>query len=245
MPPIQVHIDDPITPKKEAEAPVQQSPYPAARPGAPAVPAPTPYVPNPQSQPQPTRTTPATSNHGPPPPQPGAVPVAPASQQQQQIPMTAPPSNLPSPPKAGERPPPTTTMPAQMGVPPPTQQANVRGTSAYSPPERAGGPTTVNFGAAPQPIPAAASHPPGYQQDTNAQEMSSAARASLDAQERKDGMGGFGGNFGGGSSSGGGGLGGGDGAGDMWTAVKGWVGKAGETLAETEREVWRRIGNNN
>ena len=89
----------------------------------------------------------------------------------------------------------------------------------------------MNFGAAPQPIPAAAAHPPGYQQNLQAQEMSSAQRASLDAQERRNDGAGFGGFGGGGENS----------SGEMWNAVKGWMGKAGETLAETEKEVWKRI----
>ncbi|TKA80974.1 hypothetical protein B0A55_02381 [Friedmanniomyces simplex] len=98
MPPIPVHIDDPITPAKPqgvtpqtaANEPVVPSPatnvatttaaaqtpgYPAARPGAAVAPAQTPYIPSPQ--PSATRTTQSVQNENrpPPPPQPGAVPV--------------------------------------------------------------------------------------------------------------------------------------------------------------------------
>jgi len=95
--------------------PSSTSSYPAARPGAPAMPAPSStaqrYVPT-----QPTRTT-KVEDEGPLPPQPGAVPAPPISMR----------SNLPPPPKAGEKfkpPPPQTAMrqpyPAQMSIPPPT-----------------------------------------------------------------------------------------------------------------------------
>lgn len=256
MPPIKVHIDDPITPKKgdavtpqtansaneqnavnatTTTAPQQNSPsYPPARPGAAAVPAATPYVPSPQQQPTPTRTTASSNNYGPPPPQPGAVPTPLG----QQAPMTTSPS-IPPPPKAGEVPQaPPTTMPPQMGIPPPSNNyAPTKGT-IYSPAESTG-PTTLNFGAVPAPAPiTAGSHPPGYQQNTNAQEMTSAARASLDATERKESN--FGTNLGTNFS-----LGGGDStnetAGNVWNAVKGWATTAGKSLAETEKEVWKRI----
>lgn len=106
----------------------------------------------------------------------------------------------------------------------------------YSPAERTGvtGPSTVNFGAVPVPAPIqAGSHPPGYQQNLNAQEMSSAARASLDASERNEGLGQGLGLSGGDASN--------DTAGNVWNAVKGWATAAGNTLAETEKEVWKRI----
>ncbi|KAF2160510.1 hypothetical protein M409DRAFT_29131 [Zasmidium cellare ATCC 36951] len=250
MPPIKVHIDDRITPKKgdavtpqtsdtsnpqnavNATTTAQQNPpYPPAQPGAAAVPAATPYVPNPQPQPTPTRTSASTNNYGPPAPQPGAVPVPPG----QQAPVTA---AIPPPPKAGETPQraqaPPTTMPPQMGVPPPQSNYTPTKGTMYSPPETTG-PTTLNFGAVPAPAPiTAGSHPPGYQQNTNAQEMTSAARASLDAEERRGSN--FGTNFG---------LGGGDStndtAGNVWNAVKGWATTAGKSLAETEKEVWKRI----
>lgn len=234
MPPIPVHIDDPITPSKPAgvtprteptrttntdagvtTAP-NTSPYPAAQPGAAAVPAPTPFA-----QPQPTRTTqPATSNDGPPPPQPGAVPVHPSAT-----------SSIPPPPRAGE-------MPSQMNIPTPSQNlAPTHSTSTATSAASGQGPTTLNFGPVGGTVPTASSaHPSGYQQNVFAQEMSPAQRASLDAQEAEDRRGSFleglGGSAGGGEKGG---------EGDMWSQVKGWVGAAGSKAAEIEGEVWRRV----
>ncbi|KAK1059073.1 hypothetical protein LTR33_013237, partial [Friedmanniomyces endolithicus] len=120
MPPIPVHIDDPITPTRPqgitpqtaalepvipspatnvatttTAAAAQPSGYPAARPAA-AIPAPTPYIPIPQAPA--TRTTSTLQNENrPPPAQPGAVPVPFQQQQQQQAS-----SGLPPPPRAGE-----------------------------------------------------------------------------------------------------------------------------------------------
>ena len=145
--------------------------------------------------------------------------------------MTA---TLPPPPKAGE-PMPAITMPAQMSVPPPQQNYTpTHSTSTYSPPERAGGPTTINFGAVPAPTQTSVgSHPPGYHQNLNAQEMSSAQRASLDAEESR---GSFAHNLelGGDSSN--------DlSAGSVWNTMKSYATFAGNKLAETEKEVWKRI----
>ena len=266
MPPIPVHLDDPIvaqkpdgtTPQTEPP-PTQTQPdapttttattpqaYPAARPGAAAVPAPTGYVPNPP--PQPTRTTQAIQD-GPPAPQPGAVPV-PSMQQ-----VTA--STLPPPPKAGEAakareagatqfP---TQMPPQMSIPAPGMN--------YAPTHSTSTATTVNLGpvapAAPTGVPTAPYQPPeGYRQDTNAQEMSAAQRSSLEEQQRRESVfanvsvGGGGGATGTGTGIGIGGAGGaaegvGAQAAQAWSAVKGVLGTAGEKLAEVEGDVWRRI----
>ncbi|KAK0928547.1 hypothetical protein LTR29_017392 [Friedmanniomyces endolithicus] len=124
MPPIPVHIDDPITPTRPqgvtpqtaglppvvpspainvatttTAAAAQPSGHPAARPAA-AIPAPTPYIPIPQAPA--TRTTSTLQNENrPPPPQSGAVPV-PFHQQQQQQQQQQTPSGLPPPPRAGE-----------------------------------------------------------------------------------------------------------------------------------------------
>ncbi|CZT22799.1 uncharacterized protein RCC_08505 [Ramularia collo-cygni] len=245
MPPVPVFIDEPITPQKpkgitpQTAAPIStdesanastttaQAPYPAARPGQ-GPPAPTPYAPQPQALPQPSRTTAAAYDNGPPPPQPGAVPVAPSQQASSTLPST-----LPPPPKAGEVAP-TTTMPPQMGIPAPQQNyAPVYGTSSATTTPQRPGPTTLNFGAAPAPQIQAGSHPPGYQQNVMAQEMSSTARASLEQQDQRrpsivPNL-----NIGGDSAN--------DTAGNMWNAVKGWASAAGSTIAETEKEVWKRI----
>ncbi|KAK4548586.1 hypothetical protein LTR36_009496 [Oleoguttula mirabilis] len=257
MPPIPVHIDDPITPQKAqgvtpqtsnlsaaassasdatTTTPNQQVSYPAARPGQPAVPAPTPYIPRPQ--PQVTRTTPPSlGENGPPPPQPGVVPMPPS----QQVTMTAT-STLPPPPKAGESLQQTsfTSTLNQMHIPPPQQNyAPTHSTTTATPatPRRSGGPTTLNLGPVIS-TPASAEHPPGYQQNVYAQEMSPAQRASLDQETRREsiaaqlGLVGETDGLGGGS----------DGkAGDMWNAAKGWLSTAGAKLVETEEQVWKRI----
>jgi hypothetical protein len=247
MPPIPVHIDDPITPQKATgttpqtaqgeqwqasaqaatTATTTQPSYPPARPGQAAVPAPTPYIP-----PQPTRTTQVAQN-GPPLPQPGAVPIPPTQQ-------TA--SPLPPPPKPGEaakaREASTTQPPPQMGIPAPvTNYAPTHSTSTIPPPP---GPRTLNLGpvtanAAPSP----AARPEGYVQNAHAQEMSAAQRSSLEEQERRESVFsgvGLGGNAGGSAE---GGV--GETAASAWTAVKGFMGTAGEKLAGAEEEVWRRL----
>ncbi|KAM3415748.1 hypothetical protein BST61_g9259 [Cercospora zeina] len=261
MPPVPVHIDAPITPQKPANAATgasktqQQQPpsYLPAQPGAPAVPAPTGAVHTPNRyQPQPTRTTDSTSNHGPPPPQPGAVPVPPSQQQ------TAPVTSLPPPPKAGEAAkfleqhqqqqqssPAITTMPPQMAMPAPEQNYAPTHTTNTQTPTRAGegnsGPTTLNFGAV-TPIAggiAPPSHPPGYQQNTMAQEMSSAARASLDAEEQRQGsFTGVGGVLGGGAGNASAGA---AGDGSMWDTVKGYANSLSQSAIEAEKKVWESI----
>ncbi|KAI6873857.1 hypothetical protein KC338_g1430 [Hortaea werneckii] len=299
MPPVQLHLDDPVAPQHPqgvtpqtaaadtasatapannpaTTTPASTSTYPSAQPGQAAGPAPTPYAPPPISQPPPTRTSQDSQNGSPPPPQPGAASI--------------PPSTLPPPPKAGESP--IATAPAkpqgsaftgalnQMHIPPPPQTnlASTHSTTAgvpatgYVPPSgSSGGPTTLNLGPVPAATAAAAGpqdgpaggrrsseHPPGYQQNVYAQEMTPAQRASLEGEQRRDGFaaqlgGAFGGNGGardGGLGGGmvGAGLGGGNaGAGvggegeGVWGTAKSWLGAAGSKLAETEEEVWRRI----
>lgn len=250
MPPIPVHIDDPITPQRAQQGAPQASTtqeqrtptHPAAQPGAAVGPAPTPYTPNTRYTPQATRTEALSSNDDPPAPQPGAVPVPPS----QQAPMTAT-STIPPPPKAGEaaaqRTAPVTTTappppppPPEMAVPSPQQNyAPTHSTYAVPAPSQSSGPTTtINFGAAPAPAPAPASHPPGYQQNTHAQELNAAARANLDQQERRDsnsiapalGLGGDSTN---------------EAVGNVWNAVKGWGTKVGETLIETDKKFWETV----
>lgn len=217
MPPIPVHIDAPITPKKATGATPQtqrapanasdgdnpatttstaQQAYTPARPGAAAGPAPTSYVPAPHQTP--TRTSGLDQNDGPPAPQPGAVPAPPSSQYTPSRGVGS--SVLPPPPKAGEasqQPPPT--HPATQ-LPPPQQNyapthSTTTATTASSP-QRAG-PTTLNMGpaaspAAGAPAPgsqflAAGTGPPGYTQNAYAQELNSAQRASLDGEAKRGG----------------------------------------------------------
>lgn len=86
-------------------------------------------------------------------------------------------------------------------------------------------------------------HPAGYQQNVYAQELNPAQRASLEQETRREGVMGFGGGEGFGGVGGGGG--GSEGArgeeGSMWNTAKSWLGVAGNKLAETEEEVWKRI----
>ncbi|GAB1726632.1 hypothetical protein NU195Hw_g8325t1 [Hortaea werneckii] len=280
MPPVQLHLDDPVAPQHPqgvtpqtaaadtasatapannpaTTTPASASTYPSAQPGQAAGPAATPYAPPPISQPPPTRTSQNPQDGSPPPPQPGAAPV--------------PPSALPPPPKAGESP--VATAPAkpqgsaftgalnQMHIPPPPQTnlASTHSTTAAIPGTgyvplggSSGGPTTLNLG----PVPAAAAtatsqagsaggrrsseHPPGYQQNVYAQEMTPAQRASLEGEQRREGFAAqLGGGLGGGGNGGDGGV-GGEGEG-VWGTAKSWLGAAGSKLAETEEEVWRRI----
>jgi hypothetical protein len=72
-----------------------------------------------------------------------------------------------------------------------------------------------------------------------AQEMSSAARASLDQQQEEQRRPSMVPNLN--LNLGGAGDGANDTAGNMWNAVKGWASAAGNSLAETEKEVWKRI----
>jgi hypothetical protein len=91
----------------------------------------------------------------------------------------------------------------------------------------------MNFGAAPAPQIQAGSGPPGYQQNVHAQELTPAARASLEQEEQRRPS--LAANLGlGGDSTN-------DTAGNVWNTVKGWANAAGTTLAETEKEVWKRI----
>jgi hypothetical protein len=117
-----------------------------------------------------------------------------------------------------------------MGIPPPQQNYTpTHSTSAHAPstasyPQQ----TTLNLGPLSSP-------PAGYHQNSYAQEISSAQRASLEQHEQREGYApGLG--LGAGSSSAGN-----DTAGNVWNAVKGWANVAGTKLAETEEEVWKRI----
>ncbi|KAK0272933.1 hypothetical protein LTR91_001306 [Friedmanniomyces endolithicus] len=308
MPPIPVHIDDPITPTRPqgitpqtaahehvvpspatyvatttTAAAARQSGYPAARPAV-AVPAPTPYIPIPQTAA--TRTTSSLQNENiPPPPQPGAVPV-PFQQPQQQAS-----SGLPPPPRAGETaktrqgsaftgalnnmytpPPPAAAQHLQQNYAP-THSTSTTAASLPTTPQRAG-PTTLNYGPVASPLAGSGYRDTGpdtrrvsaeeqgggrggYVQNVYAQEMSSAQRASLEEEVRREsfvdklGLGGVvGGGAGhsvGGGSGGFGGTGregeerGGEGLNGAWDAARGWFGKAASSIAEGEQEVWRRI----
>ena len=228
MPPIPLHIDDPITPQKQAPTPTTPAPssqfplpasvsatttsassattaYPAARPGPAAIPSPTPFAP-----PPPSRTTqPPLDPHAPPSPQPGAVPL--------------PPTHLPT--AAARRAIGDVRTPHQMDIPSPTQNYTPSHSTLPMPPQQQQQP--------PPPMPTALrpgppSSPPAYHQNAYAQDLSAAPRSQLvQPQESRAGAA-FGGS--------------GDGdEGGMWGAVRGWVSATGKVLAQTEESVWKRI----
>jgi hypothetical protein len=172
---------------------------------------------------QPTPTT-KTDDDGPPAPQPGAVPT----------PLSK--SNVPPPPKAGEtyHPPAPTSIsqpyPPQMSIPPPTSaygaqpptsstSTSTTGSSAYPAPFQ-----NVDYGAPRRSL----EHPPGYQQNSYASELSSDQRRAQDAANNS--AGGYGGSEKGGIDTEG-----------MWNTASKWVTAAGNKLSETEQEIWRRI----
>lgn len=126
-----------------------------------------------------------------------------------------------------------------MHLPPPQQNyAPTHSTVTAAPTRRSGGPTTLNLGPVTS-TPATAEHPPGYQQNVYAQEMSPAQRASLDQETRRESIAAQLGLTGGEND----GLGGSNEgkAGEMWNAAKGWLSTAGAKLVETEEQVWKRI----
>lgn len=257
MPPIPINIDEPITPSKsQGVTPQTAQPdptkttsanagvitaaaagpppaYPKAQPAAPPIPGATPFA-----QPTPTRTTQTSQDAGPPPPQPGAVPT----------PSAQPSSTLPPPPRAGQGSAFTDTLNAMHAPPPQINLAPTHSTDPSTPTRQYQPATTVNLGPVNPPPSVSASHPAGYVQNTFAQEMSPAQRASLDQQEAADRRGSmFAGLPGGpsGSASGSGGRVMGEDAsqtaGNVWNAVKGWASAAGNKVAEAEAAAWKKI----
>ncbi|KAK2630250.1 hypothetical protein QTJ16_001070 [Diplocarpon rosae] len=199
--------------------------YPPARPGAPAIPAPTAdaqhYAPL-----QPTPTS-KTEDKGPPAPQPGALP----------IPKTV----VPPPPKAGEpyQPQPTTapaqqTYPPQMAFIPPIVSSGYQPTkSSTSIGNAASGPYPVSLPqAADDPRRGSLEHPPGYHQNVYASELTSDQRRAQEAEEANNSSG-----FGIPDSGGAGGF---DSEG-VWNTAKKWAQQAGDKISATERDVWRKI----
>ncbi|KAH8902542.1 hypothetical protein BR93DRAFT_972607 [Coniochaeta sp. PMI_546] len=240
MPPIPIYTKSPInaakadgvTPQTAAESEKvgpqpattaaasteEQRGYPAAQPGAvPSLPAVTAAPSSRQYTPlQPTPTS-SSDYHGPPPPQPGAVPTAPGATARTAA-SGPPPATVTEPPRLpGHGQPATSTYPHQMSIPAPTVPQAQRGTStAFAVPYSAGQADTA--------------HPPGYQQDINADQFTSSQREGQYAATH--------------SSSGWGA--GNPGADDeseegVWNAARKWAQAAGDKLSAAENEVWRRI----
>ncbi|KAH6687267.1 hypothetical protein F5X68DRAFT_261480 [Plectosphaerella plurivora] len=234
MPPIPIYTSSPInatkasgiTPKTAEPEPKSSIPTASATAAptptktaayAPAMPGATPSLPfqtpTSHASSHPPAPTGRPGDSGPPPPQPGAVPSLPGA-------------SLPPPPKAGETytppqttpAPPTMTMPPQMAMPPPgNSYTPYQGTSSTS--------TTFHQPAAAQPTflggggGSNLSHPPGYQQNANADQFTSQQRhqASMAEGHTYDGEEG------------------------VWDQAKKWATGVGGSLAAAESEVWKRI----
>ncbi|OIW32974.1 hypothetical protein CONLIGDRAFT_160118 [Coniochaeta ligniaria NRRL 30616] len=234
MPPIPIYTKSPINAAKAdgatpqtAAAPEKAEPqpatttatstqeqggYPAAQPGAvPSLPAVTAAPPSQQYVPlQPTPTS-SLGYQGPPPPQPGAMPVAPRATAQAAA-SGPPPATVTEPPRLpGQGPPVTATYPHQMSIPAPTVPQAQRGTSTAF---------VVPFSAAQADM----GHPPGYQQNVNADQFTSSQREGQytathssyqqASDESEEGV---------------------------WNAARKWAQAAGDKLSAAENEVWRRI----
>ncbi|KAM0482303.1 hypothetical protein ACHAPX_002819 [Trichoderma viride] len=229
--PVQVFTSSPITATKATEiTPKTQQPegdgsqarpppptttlgtptaYPPAQPGArPSLPIQT-GAPQPTSTYMPSSTQEASSN--PPPPQPGAVPSPPGGK-----------SHLPPPPKAGE------TLQQAQTVPMPPQMSYQLPTSAV--PTQGGSSTSTSTAYSPsEPHPTLIqtsepdfSHPPGYQQNTNAADFSRDQREAYNASLNQE------------SSLA-------HEAESVWNTAKKWAAAAGDSIATAENEVWKRI----
>lgn len=201
------------------------SSYPSAQPGS-RPPAPTGISQN-YAPLQPTPTT-NFQAEGPPAPQPGAFPT---------------PSNksiIPPPPKIGEKynPPPgpeasaaPTYLPPQMSMPAPTAAIG-----SHLPPTSS---TTTSTSSYPVSLPSndygqgrrSLEHPPGYQQNTNAAEMSADQRRAQESQSNTTNFGVLGSN----PSSGG------FEEESMWNTAKTWAAQAGGKIQAVEAEVWKKI----
>lgn len=256
MPPIPIYASSPINPAKADGVTPQTADkghntsnppptttaqganaYPPAQPGAsPAVPAPTgaTFISQLHQPIQPTPTQPLADTQGPRPPQPGAVPLPPG--------LATSGSNgsgggaIPPPPKATATAAANTTgtpvpYPPQMNIPPPT------GTSTGAMPQSVQHGTTTTFsGGFVSPGPSPLEHPPGYQQDVNADALNRYQRAAQDALEDEErrtrrtssaaavGLGGLAGDEDG-----------------VWSGAKKMMTAAGEKLAAAEGEVWKRV----
>lgn len=201
------------------------SSYTPAQPGSAPFPGPTGYAQR-YTPLQPTPTTNTEADDGPSPPQPGALPI-PRS------------TGVAPPPKVGEKykpPNPPTSQPipqpypSQMSIPPPGTPIGARPPASFT------GPTTTASATYPVAIPAteydaprrSLEHPPGYQQNEYASELTSDQRRALEANNLtglED------------SSAGVGGI----NTENIWNTAKQWASTAGNRISETEAEIWRRI----
>jgi len=195
------------------------SPYPPAQPQAAAFPAPTSSAQQQYAPLQPTPTTKSAAD-GPAPPQPGAVPIAQNA--------------VPSLPKVGEKYEPThSSLPQSM--PQPYQTSIPPSNTAFRAQPVASTTTSASAPYGSYPVPIAAEygaprqsfeHPPGYQQDAYASELTSDQRRAQDANNSSSG-----------STESVGGI----NTDNIWNTTKQWASTAGKKISETESEIWRRI----
>lgn len=198
--------------------------YPSAQPGS-RPPAPTGVAQN-YTPLQPTATT-SAQHTGPPAPQPGAfptpnktaVPPPPRVGEKYEPPAAPQPSNAPS------------YLPPQMNLPAPTQAIG----SHAQPTSTTNAPSFSH----PVGLPAQESsegrksleHPPGYQQNTYASEMSADQRRAQESNQNQSTYG----------LPVQGGSGGGFEEESVWNTAKGWASQAGQKLSAVEAEVWKKI----
>lgn len=210
------------------------STYPAARPGASAVPAPT-GVPAPPPQQWQSNLQPTPVSHGetegPPAPQPGAVPV-PLSRKHVPPPPRAgevyhPPQQTPGPPAAQSMPQP---YPPQMSFAPPAPAFGGQPPAASTSMSN-----TASSGAFPASLPAPVGgyprrsaeheqHVPGYQQNVYASELTNNQRRGNEASNASSWE-----------------NGGGTGSDSVWNTLGRMAQQAGAKIAEAEADVWRKI----
>ncbi|KAN0114885.1 hypothetical protein V8E51_004429 [Hyaloscypha variabilis] len=205
---------NPIPAATTTSASSSSSTYSPAQPGVVSLPGPTTA---PQLPPlHPTPTTRETTD-SPPQPQPGGLPT-PASRR-----------TIPPPPKAGElyRPQETGVPPYQMEIPPLAEQG-------VQPPRSSTSTTTTATVSYPVAIPSAEfgiprrslEHPPNYQQNVYASELTSDQRRAHEAntsgtgtQDTPESVGGI----------------------EFLNTATRWAQQAGKKISEAEAEVWRRI----
>ncbi|OTB07984.1 hypothetical protein M426DRAFT_317487 [Hypoxylon sp. CI-4A] len=206
----------PATTSASSNSPNQAS-YPPAQPGAvPSIPTPT-TTSQAYAPPQPTQ---AFNYDGPPAPQPGAAPTVPGTTK----------TNIPPPPRVGEKlelpqqtpaaQPVSVPYPQQMSIPAPTvpYPSQQRGTSMIPGPTAtysSQGPTALGGPLAPS-----LQHPPGYQQNANASELDRYQRSAIQQSELEGQT---------------------DDSGGYWESAKKWAQQTGGKLAAAEQEVWKKI----
>lgn len=237
--PAQTPLSAPATNPATATATAStSSPYPKAQPGQQPVPAPTnalghPTGPAQNYTPSPATPTKTKSDEGPPAPQPGAVPLPPGG-------IT---SNMPPPPKVGEKyvtpvvqKAPSPPFPIQIGYSSPnvTYQQPTSSTVSASTPSQSYPvplPTTQSLGLSGESITRSSlEHPPGYQQNPYASNETAAQRAASQHEVDRSNQWHRAGDPIDGTDEG-----------NLWQTAKTWVYSAGEKLAEAEAQVWKRI----